>query len=308
MSRSAWRGGQGKGGSFELSPTLTLPGCCLPLGSCGLSTHEVNVAEVVDGDPNRYLTPDGSDAFVHRREVIRVKGRADEQLTVRLSRLGTVISDVHAAAGAHAPRGHVFALSAVALRVDDTTMQFPFEAARARCPCAPRSRGPLSRAAAERRLCGRPGANRLRRRRSRPGTRRRQRAARWTWGAAHQTRSKHTPFGSIALLAPWFDLVTPTGGSNDTVNLGGYAINDASAPFESRYGAGYRALDDLAAPERSRFVISTGQSGHVLSPHYRSMHERWASGRYAPMQTDPAKLLPDALGTLVLQPAPATRY
>ena len=57
-------------------------------------------------------------------------------------------------------------------------------------------------------------------------------------------------------------------------------------PFAQNHGAGYRAVYDLADPERSVFVISTGQSGNPLSSHYEDYAEPWRDGRYLPMLTD----------------------
>ncbi|MDE0391472.1 MAG: penicillin acylase family protein [Rhodospirillales bacterium] len=70
----------------------------------------------------------------------------------------------------------------------------------------------------------------------------------------------------------------------------------------SAHGAGYRALYDLANPERSVFVISTGQSGNPLSSHYEDYAEPWRDGEYLPMLTDRSRVEEDALGTLVLSP------
>jgi penicillin amidase len=49
-------------------------------------------------------------------------------------------------------------------------------------------------------------------------------------------------------------------------------------------------------------VHSTGQSGHVLSPHYRDMSERWARVEYLPMVTDRAAIEKAAYSTLTLVP------
>ena len=46
------------------------------------------------------------------------------------------------------------------------------------------------------------------------------------------------------------------------------------------------ALYDLADLENSRWMHSTGQSGIVFSPWYRSYAERWAAVRYMPMRMD----------------------
>ena len=76
----------------------------------------------------------------------------------------------------------------------------------------------------------------------------------------------------------------PTGGEKETVKAGGFDVADEERPFAQNHGAGYRAVYDLAEPERSVFVISTGQSGNPLSSHYEDYAEPWRDGRYLPMR------------------------
>ena len=46
-------------------------------------------------------------------------------------------------------------------------------------------------------------------------------------------------------------------------------------PFARTHGPGFRGLYDLADPAKSRFMITTGQSGHIFSPHYRDFVSLW---------------------------------
>ena len=68
----------------------------------------------------RYLTPTGPREFSIVQETIRVKGAADVELAVRISRHGPVVSDVQRVVP---PPGHVLALSWTALAEDDLTGQ-----------------------------------------------------------------------------------------------------------------------------------------------------------------------------------------
>ena len=54
----------------------------------------------------------------------------------------------------------------------------------------------------------------------------------------------------------------PSGGEKETVKAGVFDLADTARPFAQNHGAGYRAVYDLADPERSVFVVSTGQSGN----------------------------------------------
>ena len=124
----------------------------------------------------------------------------------------------------------------------------------------------------------------------------------WRWGEAHTVQMKHRILGEIPAIGSWFEVSLPSGGEKDTVKAGGFDVDDPEAPFAQNHGAGYRAVYDLAEPERSVFMISTGQSGNPLSSHYEDLAEPWRDGRYLPMLTDRTRLEEDALGTLTLRP------
>ena len=94
----------------------------------------------------------------------------------------------------------------------------------------------------------------------------------------------------------------PSGGEKETVKAGVFDVADEERPLAQNHGAGYRAVYDLGRPERSVFVISTGQCGNPLSSHYEDYAEPRRDGRYLPTLTDRAQVEEDALGTLVLTP------
>lgn len=109
----------------------------------------------------------------------------------------------------------------------------------------------------------------------------------WTWGRAHLAKSSHQPFDNVPLLAPYFDVMVPTGGDSNTVNVGHYWPNDTKTPFANRHAASMRAVYDLADLEKSQFIYQTGQSGLVWSDRYRDMRDAWAQVQYRPLQMQP---------------------
>jgi len=115
-------------------------------------------------------------------------------------------------------------------------------------------------------------------------------ASRWRWGDAHYARHEHRPFGRQPILARWFDIVVPTPGDTYTVNVGRQDFFDEERPFANRHAASLRAIYDLAEPQKSLFIHSGGQSGNVLSPHYRAFAEAWSKGEYVPMLTERSTL------------------
>ena len=124
----------------------------------------------------------------------------------------------------------------------------------------------------------------------------------WRWGEAHAVNMKSRILGEVPAVGSWFEIDMESGGEKETVNAGGFDVADPERPFAQNHGAGYRAVYDLAEPERSVFIISTGQSGNPLSGHYADYAQDWRDGRYLPMLTDRAAVEEDALGTLVLSP------
>jgi penicillin amidase len=108
-------------------------------------------------------------------------------------------------------------------------------------------------------------------------------ASRWRWGEAHRALHVHRPFGRQPLLARLFDISVDSPGDPYTVNVGRNNMNDEDNPFANRHAASLRAIYDLSDLEKSLFIHSGGQSGNVLSSHYRAFAEAWAKNEYIPM-------------------------
>lgn len=123
---------------------------------------------------------------------------------------------------------------------------------------------------------------------------------RWRWGQAHAARSEHKPFARVPSLAGFFNIKVPTGGDTYTVNVGRHNLRDETAPFESVHAASLRAIYDLSDLDASRLISSTGQSGSVLSSHYRDWAERWAQGKTIRLGKEA-----EGAQTLVLKPKTA---
>jgi penicillin amidase len=129
----------------------------------------------------------------------------------------------------------------------------------------------------------------------------------WRWGDEHRAPLTNQVIDRIPVLRSLRDLGTETDGSDFTVNRGATRLSDDEAPFAHVHGAGYRAVYDLGAPERSLFVIATGQSGNPLSPHYSDFVERWRDGRHVTITGTPEELAARGIGRLVLSPGRQAR-
>ncbi len=89
----------------------------------GSDVQDLYVERLDPADPNRYLTPDGPRAFDRRTETIKVKDAPDEELVVRTTRHGPVLSDIEPRAVQAAPEGHVISLAFTGLSDRDTTAE-----------------------------------------------------------------------------------------------------------------------------------------------------------------------------------------
>lgn len=125
--------------------------------------------------------------------------------------------------------------------------------------------------------------------------------ASWTWGSDHQARARHFPLSRVPVLRDWFDVTAPADGASHTVNVGAYDLVD-DEPFESHHAAGFRAVYDLSNLSASRFLLNTGQSGHVLSRHYRDWAQRWPRNELLPVPTDRRAIEAGAAEVLQLTP------
>ena len=97
----------------------------------------------------------------------------------------------------------------------------------------------------------------------------------WRWGAEHVSLLRHKVYSHVPLLDRVSDLSVPSSGGFYTLDRGGGWETPRTSRSPARQGAGYRGLYDLADPEKSRFMITTGESGHIFSPHYRDLVPLW---------------------------------
>ncbi len=97
----------------------------------------------------------------------------------------------------------------------------------------------------------------------------------WRWGAEHEALLQHQVFSHVPLLDRLSDLSVPSSGGFYTLDRGGGFETPPDNPFARTHGPGFRGLYDLADPEKSRFMITTGQSGHIFSRHYRDLVPFW---------------------------------
>ena len=107
--------------------------------------------------------------------------------------------------------------------------------------------------------------------------------AAWRWRDAHRAVFHNRLWDALPLIGWWRRASIPVGGDSSTVDAQAAVAAADGAMLQSVPGASFRAVDDLADPARSRFVISTGESGNPFSRHLLDFAPLWASGASVPL-------------------------
>lgn len=101
--------------------------------------------------------------------------------------------------------------------------------------------------------------------------------AKLTWGQTHDMNVQH-PFSRVApLLGNVLDM--PAFASDGCASV-------CVRVMDNNHGASERLVLSPAHPEDAIFHMPGGQSGHVLSPHYRDLQQSWQDGLATPLQAD----------------------
>jgi len=114
----------------------------------------------------------------------------------------------------------------------------------------------------------------------------------WRWDRIHITQYPHNPFSQVSYLKGIFHRTIPNGGDRYTVNV---APVNLEQPYNQTHSPGYRHIVDLSDIANSRFMITTGQSGNVLSRHYDDLIRRHRDVAYLPMRFGRANVTGDTL-------------
>jgi penicillin amidase len=102
----------------------------------------------------------------------------------------------------------------------------------------------------------------------------------WQWGRIHEMEFPHILGDANPILRRLLNRRLRTGGAQETVSQIAYDPND---PYRAVWAPSWRMVADPAAPERSRWQMFTGQSGHPASRHYDDLQADWLEGRTQPM-------------------------
>jgi penicillin amidase len=98
--------------------------------------------------------------------------------------------------------------------------------------------------------------------------------AAWRWGPAHEAVFAHPLLGQVPLLRALGERRIDVPGDDTTLFRAAMRGNS----FDAIHGAGLRADYDLADLEKSRFVVTPGQSGNIASRLAWNFVRRWRDG------------------------------
>lgn len=104
----------------------------------------------------------------------------------------------------------------------------------------------------------------------------------WNWNKVHTLEHKH-PMGEVAALRKYFN-VGPfeINGGSEVINNLGFKL-DSTGYYQVTSGPSTRRVIDFSDVEGSMSILPTGQSGNVLSKHYKDQAEKFNNGEFLPM-------------------------
>jgi penicillin amidase len=121
----------------------------------------------------------------------------------------------------------------------------------------------------------------------------------WRWGSLHRARFA----GRLSIVPELAELFTAgdieMGGDDQTVLQGLY---EPGVPYDVAVLPSWRQIVDLSDLDSSLGVITLGQSGNPMSPHFKDQLDLWASGSHHPMPFSKTAVLAAAESTLRLLP------
>lgn len=102
----------------------------------------------------------------------------------------------------------------------------------------------------------------------------------WRWGDVHALEFPHALGQANPVLHRLLNRQVRAGGAQETVCQIAYDPND---PYRAVWAPSWRMVADPTDPDRSRWQMFSGESGHPASPHYADLQSRWAAGETQPM-------------------------
>jgi penicillin amidase len=117
----------------------------------------------------------------------------------------------------------------------------------------------------------------------------------WQWGDMHKVTFKHSFSGFSGFLDKFINIGPyDIGGDGTTIFNTEYPFYDSiekyphfrHSEFQNNLGPAMRYIYDFSNPDEFYMILTTGESGNVMSNHYRDMSQMWLRGGYVKVRTD----------------------
>jgi penicillin amidase len=121
----------------------------------------------------------------------------------------------------------------------------------------------------------------------------------WQWGSMHKVTFKHAFSGNYSLLDKYINIGPyEIGGDGTTLFNTEYPFAESIEEFsmfkhnefDNILGPSMRYIFDFANPDEFFLILTTGQSGNVMSSNYRDQNQLWLKGKYMKIRTDEASI------------------
>ncbi len=126
----------------------------------------------------------------------------------------------------------------------------------------------------------------------------------WRWGNAHRAFHENMTLGNVPLLGSFAHITQELNGGNQTLMRAATSKKDPF-DFTAIHGGALRMIVNFAEPNSTRIIISTGQSGHLLSKFYDDQSTLWAAGEYINLSTDTQIIEGNKIGSMRVSSASA---
>lgn len=105
--------------------------------------------------------------------------------------------------------------------------------------------------------------------------------AKWTWGKVSRTEFVHQPFGQVKGLEFFFKKTAYFASSPNSINASNNQF-DSYRGYVQNFGAAFRQVIELDNKRSHEYMISTGESGNIMSPHFDDMMDSFAASKLVP--------------------------
>ena len=126
----------------------------------------------------------------------------------------------------------------------------------------------------------------------------------WDWMSLHSLTYPHA-LGQAPLLRFFNRGPYPLAGDKFCIRAS--FSRDFIGDFATTWGVSYRQIIDLSDFRNSVCVLSSGQSGHLLSKHYDDQIALWLKGEYRPMLFYPRDIEANASAVLIFKSSAAEK-